>query len=68
MDPDQTAPIGAVGSESTLFVGKSSKTLQQTTKADEFGCDWRFKVVCMSERFYIAVKTKKSFYQPYWTC
>ena len=39
MDPDQTAPI----SESTLFVGKASKTFQQTTKADEFCCDWRFK-------------------------
>ena len=26
MDPDQTAP--------TLFVGKASKTFQQTTKAD----------------------------------
>ena len=36
MDPDQTAPIGAVRSGSTLFVGKVSKTLQQTTKADEF--------------------------------
>ena len=24
MDPDQTAPIGAVLSESTLFVGKAS--------------------------------------------
>ena len=36
MDPDQTAPIG---SESTMFVGKASKTFQQTTKADEFCCD-----------------------------
>ena len=39
MDPDQTAPIG-----STLFVGKASKTFQQKTKADDFCCDWRFKV------------------------
>ena len=40
VDPDQ---IGAVWSESTLFVGKASKTFQQTTKAVEFCCDWRFK-------------------------
>ena len=47
MDPDQTAPMGAVRSESTLFVGKASKTFQQTTKADKFCCDWRFNVkVC----------------------
>ena len=37
MDPDQTAP------GSTLFDGKASKTFQETTKADDFGCDWRFK-------------------------
>ena len=43
MDPDQTAPIAAVWSESTLFVGKASKTFQQTRKADDFCCDWRFK-------------------------
>ena len=43
MDPDQTAPIGAVRSGSTLFVGQASKTFQQTTKADDFCCDWRFK-------------------------
>ena len=30
-------------SESTLLVGKASKTFQQTTKAVEFSCDWRFK-------------------------
>ena len=40
---DQTAPIGAVCSGSTLFVGKASKTFQQITKADDFCCDWRFK-------------------------
>ena len=40
MDPDQTAPIGAVCSGSTLFVGKASKTFQQMTKADDFCCDW----------------------------
>ena len=43
MDPDQTAPIGAVLSESTLFVEKDSKTFKQTIIADEFCCDWRFK-------------------------
>ena len=43
VDPDETAPIGPVWSESTLFVGKASKTFQQTTKADKFSCDWRFK-------------------------
>ena len=44
MDPDQTAPIGAVWSESTLFIGMASKTFQQTTKAVEFCCDYcRFK-------------------------
>ena len=26
-----------------MFVGKASKTLQQTTKAVEFCCNWRFK-------------------------
>ena len=35
MDPDQIARVGAVGSESTLFVGKASKTFQQTTKSVE---------------------------------
>ena len=43
MDPDPTAPIGAVRSGSTLFVGKASKTFQQTTKADDFCCYWHFK-------------------------
>ena len=28
---------------STLFVGKASKTFQQTTKADDICCDWRLK-------------------------
>ena len=41
--PDQNAPIGAAWSGSTLFVGKASKTFQQTTKADDFCCDWRIK-------------------------
>ena len=36
-------PRSADCSESTLFVGKASKTFQQTTKADEFCCDWLLK-------------------------
>ena len=36
MDPDQTAPIGAVCSESTLFVGKASKSFQQMKKQATF--------------------------------
>ena len=43
MDPDQTAPIGAVGSGSTPFVIKASETFQQRTKADHFCCDCRYK-------------------------
>ena len=42
VDPDQTAPIGAVWSECTLFVGKASKT-KQTAKPDKFCCNWLFK-------------------------
>ena len=33
VDPDQTAPTGAVWSEYTLFVEEFSKTFQQRTKA-----------------------------------
>ena len=36
MDPDQTAPTGAVRSGSTLFDQDASKTFQQTTKAGVF--------------------------------
>ena len=52
VDPDQTAPIGAVCSESTLFAPLLNKSvmvgnyLQQTTSADGiFRCifSWRFK-------------------------
>ena len=39
MDPDQTAPTGAVLSGSTLFVEKASKTFQQMTKANNCCCD-----------------------------
>ena len=48
LDPDQTAPIGAVCSGSTLFASilNSSEMLgnylQQTTIADAF-FSWRFK-------------------------
>ena len=52
VDPDQTAPIGAVCSESTLFASilnssiKLGNYLQQTTSVDDFfRCifSWRFK-------------------------
>ena len=42
--PDQTAPTRAVLSGSTLFVKKVSEIFQQTTKTDDFYCDWRFMV------------------------
>ena len=52
VDPDQTAPIGAVCSESTLLASLLNLSvmlgncLQQTTSADDiFGCifSWRLK-------------------------
>ena len=43
MDPEQTAPIGAVCSGSTLFVIEASETFQLTRKVDNFCFDWRFK-------------------------
>ena len=53
VDPDQTAPIGAVCSGSTLFASILNSSvllgnyLQQTTSADDiFGCiffSWRLK-------------------------
>ena len=52
VDQNQTAPIGAVSSGSTLFASTPnslamlSNSLQQTTSADEiFRCvfSWRFK-------------------------
>ena len=45
VDPDQTAPIGAVCSGSTLFasiLNLSGNFLQQTTFSDAF-FSWRFK-------------------------
>ena len=32
VDPDQTAPLGAVWSGPTVFVAETSKAFQQTTK------------------------------------
>ena len=43
VDPEQTAPIGAVRSRSTLFAIEASLTFQQTRKADDFSYDWRIK-------------------------
>ena len=52
VDPDQTAPIGAVRSGSTLFVSILNSSvmlgnyMKQTTSADDiFRCifSWRFK-------------------------
>ena len=47
-DPDQTAPIGAVGSGSTLFASilnslvKLGNYLQQTTSADDISRSFLF--------------------------
>ena len=38
VDPNQTAPKGAVCFGSTLFVEEASKTFKQTTKADNHCC------------------------------
>ena len=43
VDPEQTAPTGAVWSGSTLFAIEASLTFQQTRKADDFCCNWRIK-------------------------
>ena len=43
MDPEETAPVGAVWSGSTLFAIEASYTFQQTRKADDFCCDWHIK-------------------------
>ena len=44
VDPEQTAPIGAVWSGSTLFAIEASSKFQQMRKADDFCFDWRIKV------------------------
>ena len=58
VDPDQTAPIGAVCSDSTLFASilNSSVTLgnylQQTTSADDiFGCIFFLGALGLKERY-----------------
>ena len=38
VDPNQTAPTGSI-----LFVKEACKTFQQTTKVEDFCCDWRLK-------------------------
>ena len=43
VDPDPTAPIGAVWSGFTMFVIETYNIFQQTTKADNFCYDWHFK-------------------------
>ena len=43
VDPEQTAPIGAVWSGSTLLDIEASLVFQQTRKADDLCCDWRIK-------------------------
>ena len=43
VDPEQTAPIGAVWSGPTLFAIEASEIFQQTRKAEDFCCDWRTK-------------------------
>ena len=42
VDPDQTAPRGAVWSGSTLFAEMTFKVTVEN-KADDNSCDWRFK-------------------------
>ena len=42
VDPDQTAPKGAVWSGSTLFAEMTLKS-QADDKADDNCCDWQFK-------------------------
>ena len=66
VDPDQTAPIGAVCSGSRLFASilNSSEMLghyfQQTTSADDiFRCifvSWRFKAATKSYLFVVKFK------------
>ena len=44
MDPDKTAPSGAVLSGSTFFAAETLKAFQKTTKhPDDTYCDWCFK-------------------------
>ena len=43
MDPDQTAPKGAVWSGSTLFAKMTFDMKSRYDKADDNCCDWCFK-------------------------
>ena len=43
MDPDQTAPIGAVCSGTTLLEQEAPKTFRQTANLDEICCVWALK-------------------------
>ena len=45
---------------STLFVGKASKTFQQTTKADIFCCDWRFKAKLSKKQIQSTLNNSRS--------
>ena len=42
VDPDQTAPRGAVWSGSTLFAKMTLKS-ETDDKVDDNSCDWQFK-------------------------
>ena len=43
VDPDQTAPIGAVWSGSTMFVQDAFFNIRADDKTDAIYCFWRFK-------------------------
>ena len=49
-DPDQTVPIGAVCSGSTLFASILVSNVRQLFAADDFYCGWRFKDLDSSDR------------------
>ena len=51
MHPGQTAPIGSVGSWSTLFVKDASKTFQQTIEQMIVGavCAIRYSVIARTQ-------------------
>ena len=64
VDPDQTAPIGAVCSGSALFASIPNlsamlvNSLQQTTSADDiFRCifSWRFKGSCNCSKLHFVM-------------
>ena len=53
MDPEQTSPIEAVWSGSTLFAIETSLTFQQTRKADDF-----FAIGALSDNCFNITGTK----------